>query len=324
MDRLGELHKAAAGCYAAALRDIAGYAVELDSMEAAEFRRSVESMAGQWREADSPEKMRGVQSSLTSGIRTYRDRCAARLDRLRKDLTASIKALEAFTASIASSGENHQTQIETELHHLERLAEEDSLDEIRRGVRMATAEIAASLERMQRNTQMVIAQLRDEIRLLHEAQNPRRSAQPATEFFSRATIDQSIDQFLARKQPFCLLFVNVRNLQRVESRLPRGVVERAVEELMSRLQGVAGRGAVVGRWARQSLVAIVDPQPGGGMALTREVTRKLSGGYSVQEDGSTHEVTLEITVGTLHRAADDEPSAFAKKLAQLSAALEQA
>ena len=259
----------------------------------------------------------------TGGLRAYRDRCSAHLERLRKDLGASIKALESFTASIASSGEDHETQIEAELQRLERLTDEDSIEEIRRGVRIATAEIAASLERMQRNTQMVIAQLRDEIRLLHEAQNPRRS-QPAAEFFSRATIDQNIEQFLARKQPFCLLFVNLRNLQRVESRLPRGVVERALEELMSRLQSIVGRGALVGRWSWQSFVAIVDPQPGGGMALTREATRKLSGGYSMHEDGSTHEVTLEITVGTLHRGADDDPSAFAKRLAQLSAALEQA
>jgi len=322
IERLGELHKTAAACYELALRAMAVYAIEVDAREAAEFRRRVQSLEAGWRDAGSPEKMREIHSAVSGELRDYRDRAGARLERLRRDLEASAKAVETFTAGIAGSGADYGQKMEQELHRLERLAGEESIEEMRRGIRVAATRIAASLEQMRRENQLAVAQLRDEIRLLHQARGSPRSASPAVELLSRLKIDQTIEQLLSRNAPFCLLFVNIRNLQRIEARHPHALVERAIEEAAARLQNTAG--GAVGRWSAQCLAAIVDPQPGGAMALAREVTRKLSGGYAVQDDGSAHDIALEITVGTLNRARDEEPAAFAKKMARLAAALDQA
>ena len=324
LERMGELHQAATECYALTLRSLAQYATEVDASEASEFRRHVEAMGQSWRASDSPAAMRSVQSSLRGELRDYHQRTSARLARLRNDLDATARAMENFVSSIAARGEDHETQLENELSHLERLAECDSLTEMRRGIRLASAEMAASLERMRRAHQMTIAQLKDEIRVLH--QDSQRQARPASSesaSWTREKMEQKIAEMLREKQPFCLLFVSLRNLRWMEMRYSHTILDAAAKAMLRRVQGVVGADAIFGRWAPSTFAVMVDVPADGATAMTREVTRKLAGVYSVQENGVSHEVKMEVTVGTLDRGAGDE-AAFSKKLSQLSAALEQA
>lgn len=324
LERLGDLHQAAAECYALALRSLAQYAIEVEASEASEFRAHVEAMGASWRAADSPVAMRSVQSTLRGELREYQDRTSARVLRLRNDLNATAKAMENFAASIVSSGEDHETHLGNELSHLERLAESDSLVEMRRGIRIAAAEIASSLETMRRTHQMMIAQLRDEIRVLHqESQRQARAANTESASWTREKMEQKITELLRANQPFCLLFVSLRNLRWLETRYSRSILDGAIKAMLRRVQGVVGADAIFGRWAPATFVVMVDAPADGATSLTREVTRKLTGSYSVQENGVSHEVKMEVTVGTLDRGSEDE-AAFSKKLSQLSAALEQA
>lgn len=325
LERLSELHQAAAECYAFTLRSVAQYAIEIDAGEAAEFRRHVEAMGEDWRAADSSSKMRSVQASLRGEMRDYQERASARLTRLRNDLDATAKALEGFAAGIAASGEEHQTRTDSELEHLNRVAESDSLVEMRRGVRMAAAEIASSLERMRCAHQMAIAQLKDEIRVLHEERQGERQSRAGgseSSCWTREKMEDKIAGLVRENQPFCLLFVSVRNLHWLETRYSPSILEGALKAMLQRIHGAAGANAILGRWALQTFTVILDAPPDGPIALTREITRKLAGGYSVQENGVSYEVKMDATVGTLDRGAEDE-AAFSKKLAQVSRALEQ-
>lgn len=293
--------------------------------ESSEFRRRLEGMAGDWRVADSPEKMHSVESSFCGELREYQDRATARLARLRHDLEAGAKAMEAFAESIAANGEDHEQEIAGEMGRLERLAETASLEKIRRGIHHASAEVAASLERIRRSNQMVIAQLKDEIRLLHEEVQTRKrslAADADSGACNREQMDKKIEELLRLNRPFCTLFVNIRNLRRAEARNSPSVVEGALKTLVRRIYSVVGEEAVVGRWSIENFVATLDPQSGGSMELIREITRKLSDSYVVKENGLSHDVTLEVTAGTVDHAADRDAAAFRKKLVQLSAALE--
>jgi len=323
LERLGGLHQAAAECYALTLRSLAQYAVEVDAGEASEFRQHVEAMGESWRAADSPPAMRSVQASLRGELRDYQERTSARVARLRCDLAATVKAMENFASGMTASGDDHETQIQNELSHLDRLAESDSLAEMRRGIRIAAAEIAASLERMRREHRMVIAQLQDEIRVLHqEGQRQARAGGAESGVLTREKMDQKIAWLLGENQPFCLLFVSLRNLGWLERRYSRGILDGAVKALLRRVQGVVGADAIFGRWAPQTFAIMLDAPADGATALTREVTCQLADAYSVQENGIAHEVKIEVTAGALERGSEDE-AAFSKKLSQLSAALDQ-
>ncbi len=57
------------------------------------------------------------------------------------------------------------------------------------------------------------------------------------------------------------------------------------------------------------------------MALSRDVTKKLSGNYSIQEGGIAHDVAVEVIAGVVERGRSGDMEAFLKKLDQMSRAL---
>jgi GGDEF domain-containing protein len=324
LDRLSALHSAAAECYELALRSTSQYTVEVDPQDLLALRKHLDAIGQEWRNADSPGGMRTVQASFRGELRDYRDRTQERLSRLRGEMEAVVKAMASLANTIATNGADHQDRLQVELKQLGRLGENGSLEEMRSGIRLATKEIAASVELIQRGNQMVIAQLQDEIRTLHqEFQSERRAlfTDPVSGAWNRQKLDERIDALLRQKQPFCLLLVQVRNLKRLEQQHSRTVVEGALKALIRRFHGVLGTEALIGRWSGEEFAALMDPQSGGSAALAREVAGKLSGSYAIQENGLSKQAVLDVAVGIIDPSSAAEPAPFLKRLETLSATL---
>jgi len=326
LDRLGNLQSAAVECYQMALRSVAQYALEVDPSEAAEFRENLDGLGREWQRAASPDELRSVQTSFRGELREYRDSTAERLAHLRSDLEASAKAMACFATDIAAHGADYRAETQGELKRLDRLTESDSLDEIRRGIHHATATIAASLELIEAKNKMMVAQLQDEIRTLHnQFQSERRAlfTDVPSGAWNRQKVEIRIEELLRQNQPFCFLLINIRNLKRLESRHTRAVAEGTLKALVRRFQAMLGTEALIGRWSHGAFVAIVDPQHGGALPLSRQAIKALSGSYTVQEGGLSHETTLEVTAGTVDHGPGTEVAAFTKKLEQLSSVMEK-
>lgn len=103
LDRLEELRKAAAECYALAVRSVSQYAVEIDPHLTPEFRRRMAEIERLWLAADDARGMRTAQASLRGELREYRDRSRDQLTRLRKQLEAAAVAMASFADGVDSS-----------------------------------------------------------------------------------------------------------------------------------------------------------------------------------------------------------------------------
>ncbi len=321
-----ELQEATAECYALALRSMSQYAIEADPADLAEFREHLKTMGELWREAEGTEALRSVQASLRGELREYRDKVHERIARLRAEVEAGAEAMATFAAGITSSGADHENQMKRELLRLETAARSDNLEEMRRSIRTAIAGITAGVDQLRQEHQMMMAQWQDEIRMLHQEFQAERRAlfiDKASGAWNRPKLDSRIEELLRQDQPFCALLIVVRNLNRLERRHSRAAVDGALNALVRRLHGAVSAEAFVGRWSRDEFVAILDVQPTGAMALSRDVTKKLSGNYSVQENGVAHDVAVEVIAGVVDRSRSGDMDAFLKKLEQMSRALTQ-
>ncbi len=176
----------------------------------------------------------------------------------------------------------------SEIGRLETSAHGGDIQEIRVAVGKAVIGIEASVMQIQRGNQVVIAQLRDEIRTLHQQFEQERKAlytDRASGAWNRSKIDTHLDNMLRQNQPFSLLLVSVRNFKRLESQYSCTVVEGTLKALINRFAALTGEESIVGRWTEDQFLAVLDIQPGHGISLSAEATRKLSGSYSVQENG---------------------------------------
>jgi GGDEF domain-containing protein len=330
LDRLDELERrenlsiAIQECYAMAIDASAHYAVEVDPTLAAEFRAHLKVLEDQSRAVVSEDQVRAAQSSFRGELREYRDKSSSELKKMRQEVESATAAMVIFAETVATNGQNHEQEVRTQLENLESTTKSTSIEQIRSGIGAAVAGIQSSVQLIQRSNQLLVAQLQDEIRVLHKQIEQERRAlytDRASGAWVRQKIDTHIDNLLRQNQSFCLLLVSVRNLKRIESQHSRTVLEGTLTALVARFAAITGDQAIIGRWSQDQFVAVLDAVPGYAISLSTEANVKLSGVYTVQENGQAQKVTVQATTGVIERSAGSDPENFHKRLEQLASAI---
>jgi GGDEF domain-containing protein len=327
LERRAGLASTLLDCYAVAIHSSAHYAVEIDPAVAAEFRNHLKKIEEQSRAAASADEFHAVQSSFRGELREYRDKSAELLQKMRKEIESATAAMMIFADTVTSLGDDHEKQVGAELRSLEKQAESNNIDEIRCGIRAAIGEIETSLHQMQRGNQLVVAQLQDEIRMLHQQIESERKSlftDRASGAWNRQKIDMHVENLIRQNQPFCLLIVWVRNLKFIEGQYSRTIVEGSLKALIARFAALTGEDAYIGRWTEDQFVAVLDLPLSSAIRLSVEATRKLSGGYSVQENGLAQTVVIQATAGIVERHSGTDSSKFREKLEQLAGSIAEA
>ena len=324
LDHLDEFKRTAVECYAAALGAVDENAVAVDAAELAHFRERIKTIHGQVKPGITAEQLRSLQSSFSTELREYGEQANQRIQSLRNDVKAASQAVEVCAEKLTASGADLDVELKRELQRLDKASRIDDLREARGIINDASAGIASQFERMRSNNQLAIAQLKDEIRVLHqeiETARKWRSTAESLDTVKQQQIFQQIDELLRQKTPFSLILVSVRNVAGLESCHPQAAVESALASMHVRFQNALPRHARTGCWTDAQFVAVLTVEPATAMAMSRDLAKKLSGVY-VLEGART--VSLEVTAGVIDWKVRSDPSSLRRRLQQLSDALAQA
>ena len=324
LERLEELRQTLAKCYGLAIKSSAEYAVELDPNSTEYFRQRLQLLDTQCGQASAPEHYNAVQASLRGELRNYRDQAREQTSRMRKDLQNAAAAMRVFADSVTGSGADCELQLRQEVERLEALAGSDDIEQIRCGIETTTGAIVRSYSQLRRSHQLVVTQLQDEIRTLHQAMDNERSRMDrdhASGAWNRQKLNERIDQLLQRNDPFCVLLVSTRNLRRLERQYSSAVITDALRTLVQQFDNILGGEAMIGRWSEDVFSAILDMDPSSAMALSTEINRKLSMSFPVWTSGVAQMLTIETSTGIIDRRRDSDPSKFYRKLEQMAAAM---
>ena len=324
LERLEELQQTLAKCYGLAIKSSAEYAVELDPHSTEYFRQRLQALDAQCGQASAPEHYNAVQASLRGELRNYRDQAREQMSRMRKDLQNAAAAMKVFAESVSSTGEDCELQLRQEVEQLASLAASDDIEQIRCGIESATVAIVRSYGQLRRSHQLVVTQLQDEIRTLHQAMDNERSRMERDHVsgaWNRQKLNQHIEQLLRDNEPFCVLLVSARNLRRLERQYSPAVITDALRTLVQQFDSILGGEAMIGRWSDDVFSAILEMDPSGAMALSAEINRKLSMSFPVWTSGVAQMLTIETSTGIVDRRRDSDSSKFYRKLEQMAAAM---
>jgi GGDEF domain-containing protein len=322
MERLERFKKVALECYGLAIASTEQNVIEVDSEQAALFRGELKALAIQLGEAISPEHLQKIQDLFGDELREYRDRTHEKLRRLRKEMDAAVSALNEFAGNATARGDDHEKELKQALKSLEAAAFSGRFEEIRAAIRIASVDILSSFDQMRAQNQLAVAQLKDEIRLLHQRiQAGRRSVAPASETWNRQDIDRQIDEMLKQNASFCLVLIVLKNLKPLTGRYSSGAVEDALQALQVRLRDTLGGESMLGRWTANQFVAILNVSPSSAMAASRDAAQKLAAPYSFTHNGTPSTLVFQIAAGVVDHQAGSDVLKFQPKLASLSAAL---
>ncbi len=322
LERLEELYSSALNGFSQALHSTEQNAIELDTAQAAHFRSQLQALRDQLRGDAGARELESVQTSFDNELKDYRHKAAEQIQRLRREVQAAAAAVESFAGSINESEVNLESGLKRELSNLKQSAASDDIQVIRGAIHASTAKIAASIQQMRSSNQLAIAQLKDEIRLLHqEVQATRRSQTPDPSSAGRQRIAGQMEEFIKKNAPFSVLLVVVRNLDGLQNCYSTGVIDSALAGLQSRFEGMLPSSAVLGRWAKDQFAAILRTAPGNAIEMSSEVVRKLSEPFLEQEKGRTHSIIFNPRAGVIEYSAGSDFAKFQARLKQLADAL---
>ncbi len=322
MEQLEKFKKVALECYGLAITSTEQNVIELDHQQAAQFRGELQALANRLGESTSPEQLQSIQDLFRGELREYRDSTHEHIRRLRKEMDAAVAALDEFAGNATSRGDDHEKDLKYALKALDTAAASDRADLMKSAIRAASADILSSFEQMQALNQFAIAQLKDEIRLLHQKiQAGRPPVALNAETWNRQDVDHRIDQMLSQNTSFCLVLIVLRNLKTLASRYSGAVVEEALESLQVRLRDMLGGESMLGRWTTNQFVAILRVAPGNAMAISREAAQKLTEPYSFKHEGIPCTLVFQVASGVVEHQAGSDVLKFQNKLASLSKAL---
>ena len=321
LDRLERLSHLLTDCYGLAIQASADYAVEVDPAQAALFRGKMKTLGERWQAARLDEELRSVGSGFRGELRDYQRAAGESLNVLRREVQAAAAAIAAFAGGVASHGADHEEQLNRELERLADAAGAGDLASIRLAIQAATAQIRAAIEQMRSANRMAIAQLQDEIRLLHHEidVDRHRAANPATRLHTRTEMNQQIEQALSKPGPFCLLLIAFTNWRRVMRRFSCDSVQQVTSEMIRRIHAAIDPDLIVGAWGEGEFLAILQVDAATAISISREVAATLSTAYSFEEDGQLCAADFKVKAGAIDRGSNEFD--FQDKLAGLALAL---
>ncbi len=323
-ERQEDLLRALVRFYSQAIHASADYAIELDAGSTEQFREQLYSLHTQTSGASTTHEYEVVDKSLRRELQQYQDRSRGYLTRMRRELDAAASAMKVVAEQVSNSSGDYEVRLQQEVERLRLLSRSDNLEEIRSGIRVAAGEILNSYEQFRRSTRFTIAQLQDEIRVLHQAMESDRQkafVDQGSGVWNRVKLLRQMEVLQEQNHRFCAMVIIVRNWRRIQGQYSRTSLNAVLQAYLKDVHAILGAEATVGRWSDDIFVAILGMDPSAGMQLSSEIKRKIPGAYTTQEKGSRETIKLETVASLVERQRDFPPDRFFVKLNQLIEAL---
>jgi GGDEF domain-containing protein len=306
--------------YGLAIRSIREYAVQIEPGPISAFRERLRALEDRAERAADAEEYDQIQASLRGELRDYRDAAAEQITRLRARAEAAAVAMRSLSDLLAANGTETEVQIQREIARLERASANDDIAEMRAEILAATESLVRLHERMKRETQVMVAQLQDEIHTL-QGEMHQQERTLITDRGSGAWIRQKFNEHLERRmlqsEPFFVVLVRV-DCTRLENAYSRASVNAGLTALVQRLRAVLEHDTGVGRWGEDVFAAMVDSDPSHAAGICQEVRRKLSGTYTFQVDGEARAMRLDVSVEAVERPWRANADQFYRKLKRVA------
>ncbi len=287
-----------------AISTSAEYAVEVEPVKLQQCRANLQKISQRAESATTSALIEEVQSSFRGELRLYRDQAKEAIGQLREELHSARIMMRNLSDGMTHSGQDLQSAVRKELGRLQETAKQEDLDSIRKAIDDASVAITASCAKIKQQQDLIVAQLMDEIQLLHkEAEKERRAAltDPETGAWNRQKLDSRISDLILLNQPFCLFLIVIANDAQLSKDHPKERLAGVFRVMLQRIRHLLKDDVMEGRWSRNTFAILSDLAASSIAVDAQHMEESLRGPYTSQEDTESHDVFLDIHVHMIER-----------------------
>jgi GGDEF domain-containing protein len=304
LDQSCQLRELTLDCYLGAIRNIANYAIELEPATTALHRKYLEDLALQV-SSGSIDVLHESRATVRGLLRDYRDQAAHYLAKLRQDLADAVSALELTLDALGQTDGDHDVQLRGAIAKLRALPDAN-IGNVREIVQAAAVTIEDSLDQVRKQHKVTVSQFLLEIRMLHKRIDAMESASALdslTALFNREEMEARIRSGLAGKSS--VLLMKASGLRTAEAQFGRAVAEELAGAFTKRLRHSLPSTAIIGRWAEEEFLAILQADQTEGSAIAKRISDSLAGAYACLKAGKTVRPAIHLRVGLVDPRSDD-------------------
>lgn len=311
--------------YTCTFEDLGRCAVAWDEAVTHQYRTALADIAVRSGAASrSVPLLAEFQASVRRTLESHKQRAEEYLAALHRQLRESAEALSSLVCSLATQEGDGQV-IGDALVELRRTADLDDIAEVRRQVLGLTATLTECVESIRRQNSLVVAQLTDEISLLHrqiERLQPAAKAESKEGSPGHCTVGlpAMVEDAIVADRPFCLALVYVRDLDTIRVQDGASRAAEVADYCLRRMTELSLPISQAGIWNAGILGALL-PEDSVQLDVSRVITRGLGGIHSIHIDGVLQKYDLRVSTALLNRPRAELRARTYQRLAALLHAL---
>ena len=310
--------------YAGTFEDLKRFAVDWDEAATGTYRSALTRLNAQASGAcRAGSEITVFEESVRHALEAHKSGAEAFLARLRDQLRENAAALQQLVTSLTVDSGDTEQKLNDSLSSLRRAAQLDDLNEVRRQILTLSDTLKDCVVGIKRQNSLVIAQLSEEINLLHRRIDQLQSpAKPEEEeaHRSKESLTNAVDKCIAGDRPFSLLLVRVQNLDARRSDDGAAQSDDITTYCLQRIAELDLPISHLGAWNARVLGALIAGDCS-QVNASLSASRQLNGIHSLTVDGVARSFNLRVNTALLHRPQAESRERTFQRLGALLNAL---
>ena len=323
------------GHYINVICAVSDHAIRADLAAVESYQKSIRELLQRLDGDPSPEVLAASPRQFAEAQKVFQQDTEKQVEELRSNLTMTSRMVKELMVQLTGIGTSHHESLQGDIESLRRLQMLDSLEKVRSGLGDMASRMSARLQQLQKEHQLTVVQLRDEIRTLHRQLEHREPppaapvppAEPARvtiapvvkpapfQGLRRQEFENAIRSMAEDGETFCLSVIWMSNLGHLFTEHEPEVVLELMLAASLRLGNMLTSNKLWTRWDDDVFtVCLGVPKPDTRKA-SENLASRLDGTYRVNKGGQQAHVELEIRSTLLEHSAGDPYDRLIQKIA---------
>jgi hypothetical protein len=352
LDRIETLRAQLIGYCARGVRASARTLVRFDEDRVASQKDLLHLEAVRIEEAQTDTELRGAYGQVERILEEHQAGGEAHVRALRDNLNSTARVLQSVLTQMAGSGAAHHDALESDLDRLKQITHINEIGLLKRELEETAAHLADRLLSMRREYQLIVTQLRDEIRILHQELQERAQApssklspteqaappeppathkaprvDPPEEVFlgmKRAEFEEVLKVKTEQGEQYSLAVILLSNLADLFSRHDPNHVLTLMETSARRVVDAFAGNPFWIRWEDDCFLVCTHFRGAAASGWAMNLAERLSGTQRIRTESGIVELPLGVAAATIDCPLADSPDSHLKRASDLILSLRSA
>jgi diguanylate cyclase (GGDEF)-like protein len=299
-------------CYRAALLAMGKSAAQCCPEPGKSLEHSLEGLEHRLAADPTDPTVRWVHKQVEVQLQEWGARTAEHFKARADEVKELLVALARTAESVDDRTQGQTSQFRQVTVRLESLADLNDIAAIRFSLVQRVNELRDSVDRMTRDNEQMVAQLKAEVTKyetrLREVENLVMKDE-LTGVANRRSVEERIRWHIAKAQPFCVVMLDLNGFKQINDRHGHLAGDALLRQFAGELQTITRAGDLVGRWGGDEFVVLLSCDTAGARLHTGRIREWVFGKYTLDKSGRPKplEVAVEAAIGLAEWHPGDTP-----------------